>query len=137
MNRKLWVWKKFLLHKLQYKLNNTLNELWKTKEFELYYEIKENMWKMWKWIKLPKFRDIKKNYFTIYWDEIDLYSETLMWKKWVFELKYKAKKIWNKEIEKFLSKISADKYVYLSKSWFTEKIDKIYKENKNIYLVNL
>jgi hypothetical protein len=109
-------------------------ELWRAKEFELYFEIKENEWKTWKGIKLPLFKTIEKNYFTKFWDEIDLYCETLKWQERVFELKYKSKQIWNKEIEKFLKKIEADKYVIVSKSGFSEKVN---TNLKNVYLVNL
>jgi hypothetical protein len=122
---------------LQEEFAKISSELWKTKEFELYYEIKTNQWKVWNNIKLPIFKKIQKNYFTNIWDEIDLYCETIKWKKWVFELKYKSKKIWNKELEKFISKIEAYKYVYISKSLFSEKIDEKYKKNKNIYLVEI
>jgi len=123
--------------KLQEKLNKTLTELWKTKEFELYYEIKENHWKIWKWIKLPKFKIIQKNYFTQFWDEIDLYAETPAGKKWIFELKYKKKKIWNTEIKKFLDKIEVDKYIFISKSWFSGNILEEYKNNKKLFLIDL
>ncbi len=122
---------------LQEEFAKVSSELWKTKEFELYYEIKENTWKIWKNIKLPSFKEIRKNYFTNIWDEIDLYCETIKWKKWVFELKYKSKQIGNKEIKKFISKIKADKYVYISKSWFSEKIDDKYLKNKNILFINI
>ncbi len=112
-------------------------ELWKTKEFELYYEIKENGGKIWENIKLPKFKILQKNYFTTIWDELDLYAETFAWKKWVFELKYKKKNIWEKEIEKFLQKIEADKYVYISKSWFTKGVLEKYQNNKKVFLVEI
>lgn len=125
------------VNKLQEKLNKALQELGKTKEFELYYEIKQNQWKIWKDLKLPLFRKIQKNYFTNIWDEIDLYCETIRWKKWIFELKYKSKAIWNKEIEKFISKMEADKYIFISKSWFSEKIDSIYKNDSRIVLISL
>jgi len=125
------------VNKLQEKLNKALQELGKTKEFELYYEIKHNQWNLWKGIKLPLFKKIQKNYFTSFWDEIDLYCETIKWKKWIFELKYKSKAIWNKEIEKFISKMEADKYIYISKSWFSEKIDEKYIKDKRIVLLNL
>gem|GEM_PF-5647158 len=42
---------------------------------------------------MPKFKVIKKNYYTEYGDEIDIYSETIRGKKWVFELKYKKKQV--------------------------------------------
>jgi len=125
------------VNKLQEKLNKALQELWKTKEFELYFEIKQNEWKIWKDIRLPFFRKIQKNYFTTFWDEIDLYCETIKWKKWIFELKYKSKAIWNKEIEKFISKMEADKYIYISKSWFSDKIYEKYIKDKKIVFVRL
>ena len=37
--------------------------------------------------------------------KIDLYAETPAGKKWIFELKYKKKKIWNTEIKKFSDNI--------------------------------
>lgn len=122
---------------LQEEFAKVSSELWKTKEFELYYEIKENQWKIWNGIKLPLFRKIQKNYFTSFWDEIDLYCETIKWKKWIFELKYKSKSIWNKELEKFILKMEADKYVYISKSWFSDKIDEKYKKDKKNVLVSI
>lgn len=125
------------IEELENKLSKTLSELGKTKEFELYYEIKENQGTLWKWIELPKFNIIKKNYYTEFWDELDLYAETMRWKMWVFELKYKTKQIWNKEIEKFLNKIKSDKYVYISKSWFSDNIDEKYIKNKDLSLISL
>lgn len=122
------------VEELANKLLSVSTELWRAKEFELYFEIKENEWKTWKGIKLPLFKTIEKNYFTKFWDEIDLYCETLKWQERVFELKYKSKQIWNKEIEKFLKKIEADKYVIVSKSGFSEKVN---TNLKNVYLVNL
>ncbi len=122
---------------LQENLNKALTELWKTKEFELYYEVKQNQWKMWKWIKLPKFKIIKKNYYTEIWDEIDLYCETYRWKKWIFELKYRKKQIWNKQIESFVSKMNVSRYVFISKSGFTKNTNLSYLNNKNIFLIDL
>jgi hypothetical protein len=125
------------VNRLQERLNDALSELWKTKEFELYYEIKENQWKEWNGIKLPIFKIIKKNFYTEHGDEIDLYCETLRGKKRVFELKYKSKQIWNKEIESFLGKLEADRYIYISKSWFSDKVDKEEWEKKNVWLIYL
>jgi len=122
---------------LQEEFARTSQDLWKTKEFEVYYEIKENQWKEWKWIKLPKFKVIKKNYYTEYGDEIDIYSETIRGKKWVFELKYKKKQVWLKEVDKFIRKIDVDRYVYISKSWFVDSVYKEYKDDKKVFLIQL
>lgn len=58
-------------------------------------------------------------------------------KKWIFELKYKSKQIWSKEIEKFKSNLIVDKYIYISKSWFVESLKELYKNEKDICLVSL
>jgi hypothetical protein len=131
---------KFYLDKVEEltnKLVSVSTKLWRAKEFELYFEIKESEWKVWNGIKLPLFKIIRKNYFTSVWDEIDLYCETVKWKKRIFELKYKTKQAWNKEIKKFIDKIQVDKYIFISKSWFTDVANETYKNSKNVYLINL
>lgn len=65
--------------KFLYILESSISKIWKTptintilKEVSVSNEAKI--------IDLPLFKEIKKNYYTEFWDEIDLYYETIRWK---------------------------------------------------------
>ncbi len=99
----------------------------KAKEFELYYFINENRGKDVCGVKLPDFKKIIKNYITPDGNEIDLFA--INDESWAFELKWKNKRIGKKEIEKFSTKITASRYVYISKEGFTAQAKKYGKRN--------
>jgi len=79
-------------------------------------EIKQNHGTIRHNVKLPHFRIIQKNFYTLRCERIDLYCETPREKRWVFTYNHSEQPIDEKEIERFLKKIKADQYVYVSKS---------------------
>ncbi|MBU2515038.1 restriction endonuclease [bacterium] len=91
----------------------------RAKEFELYYFINENKGKNICGVKLPRFNKIIKNYITPEGNEIDLFAINTA--SWAFELKWKNKRVGRNEIEKFIQKINANTYVYISKNGYTEQ----------------
>lgn len=110
------------------------SELGGAKELELYYIIAKNQGNKFWGIKIPHFKILKKGHLE-QGKEFDLYGVTLRGKVWVFELKWKEKLTGIKEVQTFLKKISAYKYVFISKSGFTEEVMKQYKEHKHVYLL--
>jgi len=104
------------------------SEYGKAKEFELYYFVNENRGNEICGIKLPNFKKIIKNYITPEGNEIDLFA--INDQSWAFELKWKNKKAGQKEIEKFIKKINAAQYVYISKEGFTDQAYQWGRDNK-------
>ena len=104
------------------------SEYGKAKEFELYYFVNENRGNDVCGVKLPKFKKIIKNYITPEGNEIDLFA--INDEFWAFELKWKNKKAGKKEIEKFITKINATRYVYISKEGFTDQAYQYGRYNK-------
>ena len=104
------------------------SEYGKAKEFELYYFVNENRGNDICGVKLPKFKKIIKNYITPEGNEIDLFA--INDEPWAFELKWKNKKAGKKEIEKFITKINAARYVYISKEGFTDQAYQYGRYNK-------
>lgn len=103
-------------------------EYGKAKEFELYYFINENQGNDICGVRLPNFKKIIKNYITPEGNEIDLFA--INDASWAFEIKWKNKKIGKKEIAKFIAKINAARYVYISKEGFTDQAYQYGRDNK-------
>lgn len=106
-----------LLADLQERFSQVAAELGRAKEFELYYFVESHQGKQVGGCRIPRFRRIIKNYLLSDGSEIDLFAvndET-----WAFELKWKARRVGRKELERFLKKIRTDHYVVVSAAGFT------------------
>ena len=124
------------LHELTVEYQKVATELGRTKEFELNSVIEMHQGKKLWGIHLPTFDKLTQNY--RHGDtEIDLYTIDIQKRQWIFELKWKNKRIGEKEIGKCLKKINAYRYVYVSKSGFTQEAIKIFANAPSVLLVEI
>ncbi len=106
-----------LLADLQERFSQVTAELGRAKEFELYYFVESHQGKEVRGCRVPKFRRIIKNYLLPDGAKIDLFA--INDETWAFELKWKAKRVGRKELEKFVKKIRTNHYVVVSLAGFT------------------
>ncbi|MBF0430315.1 MAG: restriction endonuclease [Fibrobacteria bacterium] len=119
---------------LREKFYRVSTELGKSKETEFYYTVSSHQGKMLWGIKIPKFKDLCKNHIER-GNEIDLAGWTLRGKLWAFEIKWKGKAAGVKEVKAFLGKLSAYRYVYISKTGFTDRAIEEFDRDNRVFLV--
>ncbi len=120
-----------LLEDIQERFSQVSTELGRAKEFELYYFVESHQGKEVGGRRIPMFRRIIKNYLLPDGEEIDLFA--INNESWAFELKWKGKRVGHKQLETFMGKIKADRYVVVSAAGFTPKAERFALQN-GIYL---
>jgi len=120
-----------LLEDIQERFSRVSTELGRAKEFELYYFVESHQGKEVGGRRIPRFRRIIKNYILPDGEEIDLFA--INDESWAFELKWKGKRVGHKQLETFMGKIKADRYVVVSAAGFTPEAERFALQN-GIYL---
>ena len=119
---------KDLLKDLQERFSRVTTELGRAKEFELYYFVESHQGREVGDCRIPHFQRIIKNYLLPDGHEVDLFAIDA--ESWAFEMKWRGKRVGQKELEMFLKKIKADHYVFVSASGFTPESREFAKKHR-------
>lgn len=122
------------LRELNERFCRVSEELGHSKEFELLHQIREHQGQSLWGTRIPHFKQLQKGV-ECQGGEVDVLGATRRGKLWAFELKWTQKRVGEKEIERFLSKLEAHRYVYVSRMGFTEGARSRYAAEKHICLV--